>query len=59
MDTTSILIKILTKSVKKNGEGHVLTLGHLLGIIKLAKKIEDDKFMGVEPDLYSFDPNWD
>ena len=57
METTDILIKILTKSVEKNGEGHVLTLGHLLNILKLVEKIEDKQENQL--DIYPYDPNWD
>lgn len=53
------IIKILEKSIEKHGADKPVTLGHLLGIIKLAQKIEDQKFMGAQPDIYSFDPNWD
>jgi hypothetical protein len=57
MKTTDILINVLKKSIEKNGEGHVLTLGHLLNILKLVEKIEDKQEN--ELDIYSFDPNWD
>ena len=54
---TSLLINILTKSVEKNGSDYVLTLGHLLNIIKLIDKIEKKNYL--EEDIYPFDPNWD
>jgi hypothetical protein len=54
---TSLLINILTKSVEKNGSDYVLTLGHLLNIIKLINKIEEKKYL--EEDIYPFDPDWD
>lgn len=57
MDTTTILINVLTKSVKKNGEGHVLTLGHLLNIIELVDEIEENQAMN--DDIYPYDSNWD
>jgi hypothetical protein len=57
METTDILINVLKKSIEKNGEGHVLTLGHLLNILKLVDKIEDKQ--EDQLDIYSFDPNWD
>ena len=54
---TTLLINILTKSVEKNGADYVLTLGHLLNIIKLVDKIEDKQASW--DDIYPFDPNWD
>lgn len=53
------IIKILEKSIEKHGADKPVTLGHLLGIIKLAKKIEDQKFMNSGPDLFAYDPEWD
>jgi hypothetical protein len=57
MDTTTILINVLTKSIKKNGEGHVLTLGHLLNIVELIAEIEENQAMN--DDIYPYDSNWD
>lgn len=49
---TKTLIKVLEKSIEKNGADKALTIGHLLGIIKLAnsidEKIEMDDFKFME-----------
>lgn len=38
MESYEFLIKILEESVKRNGADKPVTIGHLLNIIKLAKK---------------------
>ena len=42
MDTLETLIDILEMSVKKNGADKVLTVGHLLNILKMAERRAED-----------------
>lgn len=53
----STLIEIIERSVQKNGADKVLTLGHLLNILKLVEKKRDE-----EEEFYdameSFDDDW-
>ena len=37
------LIEVLEESAKRNGPDKVLTVGHLLNILKLAERIEEKK----------------
>ena len=37
------LIPILEKSIEKHGKDHPITLGHLLNILKMARRIDDMK----------------
>lgn len=37
------LIKILEVSIARNGKDHILTLGHLLNIIRLAQQKHQDE----------------
>ena len=54
----STLIKILEQSVAKNGPDHVLTLGHLLNILKLEQRKKEQEeelldFLEIESDFDS------
>jgi hypothetical protein len=51
-----ILIEVLEHSVKKNGADKPVTLGHLLNLVRLADKIEQEED---DNDMYPYDPNWD
>ncbi len=40
---TTTLIEVLERSVKKNGPDKPLTIGHLLNLLKMAKREEERK----------------
>jgi hypothetical protein len=54
MTEISALIDLLEKSIEKNGADKVLTLGHLLNILKLLERKRDEEEAKIDA-MESFD----
>lgn len=55
---TETLIKMLEKSAQKHGADTALTIGHLLGILKFAKEIDDNISDKEEKRMQRVDQEW-
>ena len=52
------LIEVIEKSIEKNGADKVLTLGHLLNILKLVERKKDEEEEWMDAGMNGYDDEW-